>query len=131
MRVKDLSGKDHAWPLGKYVGKINNNASSLHVRVREFLAAYYPALQVIEEVYAPGEKLFLDLYIPTLKIAIEVQSALHDKFVPHFHGNKLNFYKAQARDKRKKDWCELNNITLVEFFPNEDEIAWKTKLETI
>ena len=63
--------------LDKYVGKINGNASELHVRVREFLKKQFPACQVLEEVFLPGDQLYLDFYIPNLKLVIEIDGGYH------------------------------------------------------
>ena len=34
--------------------------------------------------------------------------------MPFFHGDKKGFERSRARDERKRQWCELNEITLVE-----------------
>ena len=131
MKIKDLSGKEHNWTLGKYVGKTNNNCSKLHAQVRAVLKQEYPALQILEEVHIPGEKLYLDFYIPSLQTAIECQGGQHDKYTPFFHDTKLNFYKAKGRDRRKSSFCDLNDITLIYIYPDEDEEEWTRKLSEI
>ncbi len=128
MKVRGLDGKEHAWRLDKYVGKINNNPSKLHLRAREFLSSYFPACQILEEVFLPGEQLYLDFYIPTLRLAIESMGRQHGKFIQHFHGTKNNFRNAVGRDSRKSEWCKNNGIELVYFLPDEDEKQWQMKL---
>ena len=81
MKVKGLDGREYNWPIHKKIGKQNNNPSNLHVRVREFLHGKFPSCQIIEELNIPGEQLFLDFYIPQLKIAIEIQGKQHNEFV--------------------------------------------------
>ena len=41
----------------------------------------------------------------------------------------MAFYKAKARDKEKREWCELNNMRLVELNYNEDIDEWRRKIE--
>ena len=61
----------------------------------------------------------LDFYNANEKIAVEVQGAQHTKFVEFFHKTKADYINQLRRDKQKKDFCELNNITLVEIFPDD------------
>lgn len=69
---------------------------------------------VLEEFPIPNERLWLDFFMPHHKLAFEYQGQQHDEFVKLFHGDKAGFNKAQARDARKREWCELNNLVLVE-----------------
>lgn len=128
MKVRNIDGGECVWNLGKYVGSVNNNPSEIHLLTREFLKENYPAIQILEEVYLPGEKLYLDFYLPTLKLAIECQGEQHEKFTPFFHKNKMNFYKSKGRDNRKEEFCKINGIRLVYFYPTESEEQWKKKI---
>ena len=69
---------------------------------------------VLEEFPVVGERLWLDFFLPHHKLAFEYQGVQHDKFVKLFHGDRKGFEKSRARDERKKNWCELNEIVLVE-----------------
>ena len=129
MKVRTLDGGYTSWNLGDYVGKQRLDCSAVHEQTREFLKNQYPATQVLEEVYIPGERLFLDFFIPSFKLAIECQGVQHGKYVPFFHGTKLEFAKAMQRDSRKLSWCSLNGIRLEYFFPEEDEDKWKQKIK--
>ena len=133
MKIRDLDGNEHVWNLSKYVGKINNNASQLHRQVRNFIKEKSPAAQILEEVHLPGEKLYLDFYLPLLKLAIECQGGQHDKYTPFFHGElkSKGFANAKSRDRRKREFCENNGITLLYFYPKEDEEEWTKKLREI
>jgi len=132
MKVKDFYGKQTVWNLGKYVGKENQNPSSLHLKARNLLKEKFPASQILEEVYLPGEQLYLDFYIPQLKIGIEIQGRQHKEFIPHFHGNnKKNFQKAVGRDKRKAEWCINNGIDLIYFESEENIDQWEKKLDSL
>ena len=51
----------------------------------------------------------------------------HFEYVPFFHGDKLEFFKSKARDKKKKEWCRINNITLIELRYDERD-RWEEQL---
>ena len=40
----------------------------------------------------------------------------------------MEFFKAQARDRDKKHWCELNEISLIELFHDESIEQWREKI---
>jgi len=69
---------------------------------------------ILEEFPLPNERLYLDFFMPHHKLALEYQGKQHDEFVKLFHGDNKGFEHARARDVRKRDWCELNEIVLVE-----------------
>jgi hypothetical protein len=77
---------------------------------------------VYEEFPVAGTLLSLDFYNRTKNIAIEVQGGQHQKFNKHFHKVRANFILQVKRDIHKRDFCESNNITLLEILP-EDEIS--------
>lgn len=128
MKVKGTDGKIHPWNLGCYVGNINTNASDLHERAREFLEKNFPAIQILEEVYIPCEGLYMDFYLPLKKICIECMGRQHDKFSLYMHKNKMGFAQSKVRDGRKADFCQLNGIMLIYFYPDEKEELWMSKL---
>lgn len=129
MKVRDLNGNFHVWNLSKYVNNRHSNASNLHLNAVYFLREIYPALQILEEVHIPGENLYLDIYIPAMKTAVECQGSQHFEFSKFFHRrNPKNFTNAKERDSRKFSWCILNNIRLIYFYENETLEDWKSKL---
>ena len=128
MKVRGLDCKETFWPLGKYIYKQRLTCSDIHERTRNFLTEKYPAMLILEEVYIPGEKLFLDYYLPSRILAIECQGAQHEVHSVYFHNTKAEFFAAQSRDRRKAEWCHLNGITLVYFYPKETIKEWETKL---
>jgi len=73
---------------------------------------------ILEEFPIPGENLWLDFYLPNNKLAFEFQGGQHDEFNKFFHIDKKGFDKSKVRDERKKAWCQLNDITLIEVRKN-------------
>ena len=69
---------------------------------------------ILEEFPLPDERLWLDFFLPHHKLGFEFQGKQHDEFVKLFHGDKKGFEASRARDVRKRQWCEVNDIHLVE-----------------
>ncbi len=111
--------------------KVNNKfQSQYHEKAYMLIKKMYTLYPMYEETKLCGTKndLYLDLFIPSLKIAIEVQGQQHYKFIPHFHQNIIGYARAKSRDQEKALWCEINEITLIELIYNETEEEWKSKL---
>jgi len=88
--------------------------------VKQHIKQYWFNHIVFEEFPIVGTKLSLDFYNANKKIAIEVQGQQHIKYTPFFHGNYKNNYLAQLdRDKKKLKFCEINDLRLIEIYPND------------
>lgn len=74
----------------------------------------------IEFEYHIGEKLLLDIYIPSYDLAIEYHGRQHFEYVAFFHKSDLDFKLAQERDNRKIELCKELGITLVVFRYNDN-----------
>jgi len=132
MQVKDLDGNIYNWQL---VGNIAHGSctkkSSLHLKARDLIHECFPTLQVLEEIpihVRRGEVLYLDFYLPLTKKCIEVHGEQHYTFNRFYHHTLLGFIKHQKRDKEKKEWCELNNINLIELPFDENIEQWKNRI---
>jgi hypothetical protein len=64
----------------------------------------------------------LDVYIPSLKTALEYQGLQHFKPVGFFGGEET-FLEQVKRDKMKKEICTKNGIELIEVYYDEDLTA--------
>jgi len=66
-----------------------------------------------------GENLTLDFFCQKLSLVLEFQESQHNGYNPHFQKDKKEFIQQQQRDQKKKRWCKLNEITLIEVRENE------------
>jgi very-short-patch-repair endonuclease len=129
-----LDGKEYSWiPSNNIVD--TEKRSGLHNKARQLLKEKYPNDRILEELVLPGTKtdnrksvLKADFFIPVRSTIVEVHGQQHTEFNNFFFKNKIEFYKAQARDRDKKHWCELNNFELIELFHNESIEDWRQKI---
>lgn len=97
--------------------------SKIQFLVKQELKEHWESHVVFEEFPVAGSKMTLDFYNATKKIAIEVQGKQHTRYTPFFHGkNKINYISQLRRDHQKREFCEKNNIRLVEIY-YDDEIS--------
>ena len=132
MIVSDLDGLQQELRLTGHMPHGILNKSSYHLAARSILSSIYPTMQILEELpisVRKSEILYLDFYIPLTKIAVEVHGEQHYKFIPFFHNTILNFYHSKKNDKNKIEWCEKNNIYLIELPFNESEQQWRKRVE--
>jgi hypothetical protein len=114
MKVVGLDGRTYIWKLTRKTPTDDDDLqrSELHLRTRAFLHTLYPLERILEEVYLPGSG---DLTVDY-------------KFVPFFHETQLGFIQACKRDKDKRHWAELNNLTYVELPYNESTADWRDRV---
>ena len=118
MNVIDLDGKTTPWKIVGHTIGINNRTarSKYHLQARKLLKEAHPTLQILEEVSITIRRsttLYLDFFLPLIKMCVEVHGEQHYKFIPFFHKTKLDYLRQLGRDRDKEEWCELNNITCV------------------
>lgn len=134
MKIIGLDSQEYSWiPSNNIVD--TEKRSGLHNKAKELLKERYPNDRILEELVLPGTKtatrkstLKADFFIPVRKLIIEVHGEQHTEFNNFFFKSKMDFYKAQARDRDKKQWCEINNFELIELFHNESIEEWRSKI---
>ena len=127
MKVLGLDGKEYSWSIQKK--PYRNKCSSYHKLVRELLKDMFSMEIILEEVVLPGSgNLTCDFYINSLKLMVEVHGEQHYYFSAHFHDSKQDFLKGVKRDKKKREWCDINNIVLVELPYKESLDEWKRRI---
>lgn len=81
--------------------------------VGQKLQSKYPLDTIYEDVTIPGSRLSLDFFIPSRKLAVEVQGQQHFERNSFFHESNSDFFAQQKRDEEKRIFCEINNIKLI------------------
>lgn len=117
MKFKSLDGNEFIVNVAqnKYPIKDQDNCKSkFQYELGQILISIYPNFPILEEFYIPQEKLYLDFFIPKLRLSFEAQGEQHDQFNPFFHKHYFQFAKSQDRDYKKSEWCKLNDIKLVQ-----------------
>jgi hypothetical protein len=125
MNAVGLDGYEYKISLASLTTKSSlNNKSNFHLLARELLKKNYPTLQILEEIpiqIRKSETLYMDFFIPLSKKCIEVHGEQHYEFTPFYHRTKLDFFKQQKRDREKREWCHVNNISYIELPYNKQE----------
>lgn len=103
--------------------------SNYHKAAITLIKTIYPTLAIQEEVPLKigNQTLYLDIYLPLLKLAIEVHGEQHYQENSYFYKSKADFYKAQKRDKDKEDFLKEQGITLIILKYNEQD-KWKDQI---
>jgi very-short-patch-repair endonuclease len=118
MLIKTLSGQLRKLNLKKYAIIDDGSKSKFQAKIKQQLKNQYPLDIICEEVYIPIERFYLDFFIPTKFLVIEVNGRQHKEHVKFFHRTKIEFRKQRDIDQRKRDWCELNGFRLIEIYDN-------------
>lgn len=91
--------------------------SKYQTNVYNVLQEEFANLDIYPEFHVNG--LFFDFFIPSIRLMIEVDGEQHDSFNKFFHKNGSKFVAAIKRDENKKEFCDINRITLVRLNINE------------
>jgi len=81
--------------------------SDMHKVVLDLVKGIYPGFRIEEEVQVDTKvgnkkaKLFVDILIRQMKVAIECHGRQHFEFISHFHASYADFQQARARDQAK------------------------------
>ena len=138
MKVTGINGREYVWNLNGYSVAANDKRkrSKYHLRARNLLKEMYHSYRILEEVKLPGSTeshrkgvLFLDFFVPQIKLAIEVHGQQHYEYTPFFHKNKAEFAIAKAKDEDKIEWCELNKIDIVVLKYSDTDEQWRNQIE--
>jgi hypothetical protein len=130
VKVEDSNGRKYNWPPSGHQVDLDDKRprSQYHLRARDLLRKLFPTQRLLEEVPLPGMKLTIDFFLPIENLVIEVQGEQHTEFIPHFHGTRANFRKAQVNDHRKVEWCNLNNIDIIQLPYTESDDEWEARI---
>lgn len=93
--------------------------SKFQYDIKQFLKPYWEHDIVFEEFRLVGTRMTFDFYNANKKIMIEAQGEQHTKFIKFFHGNRLKYLQQLKRDNKKLEFCEKNNLKLMEIYPTD------------
>lgn len=134
MKIIGLDDKEYSWIPSNNIVETDKR-SGPHKKAKSLLKELYPNDRILEELILPGTKtqnrkstLKADFFIPMRSLIVEVHGSQHSEFNNFFFKSKMDFYKAQARDRDKKKWCEINELELIELFDSESIEDWRNKL---
>jgi len=115
MRVIGLDDREYKnWPLKKDCrNKDDQVKSGLHTKALHLLKNAFPTQLILEEIRIPGSKMRLDIYLPTERLAIEVQGRQHYEMTNFFFSDRLSFLRARERDNQKARWCFQHKIQIL------------------
>ena len=136
MKVVGLNGREYNLDLKKYMNNDRGKRSFYHLQAREIIQDIFHGYNILEEVKLPGSVnpakksvLYLDFFIPNVRIGVEVHGEQHFKYTPFFHKSKAGFLRAKARDRDKAEWCEINDIELIVLRYDSSQEYWREQLE--
>ncbi len=121
MRFKNLYGNsiNLSNPRKYLIDWDAKSRSKFQFAVKQFLKPYWEHDMVFEELKLVGSRMSLDIYNANKKVAVEVQGRQHTAYVKFFHGDRLNYLGQLKRDEKKFKFCQLNDIILVEIYPED------------
>ncbi len=95
--------------------EIKTGSSLFHKKILGLVKECYPGHEIKEEVTikVDGKTLFLDIYIPRMKIAFECDGIQHAKFNKFYHGDITSFQRQKKNDELKDSFCRESGIILV------------------
>lgn len=131
MNVTGLDGKEYSLNLSKYRTQ-RESCSSGHKKARLLLKEIYPCYQILEEVKLPGSARFslkADFYIPGLCLMVEVNGQQHYQYNSFHYETQHDFLSATNRDRKKAEWCQINNIRLVILNDADSTDDWRRLLQ--
>ena len=121
--------KEIGWPIGKLNQKINQlgltwlkesrkKVSRGQTALTNIMKKLLPSEKIVNEFYIE-DKLRLDVYCPSYKLAAEYHGRQHFFYTAKFFDSKYDFEQAVERDKKKIQICKEKGIALVVFRYND------------
>jgi hypothetical protein len=115
--------KEIGWPISKVNQKINQLGLSWLKESRKKVSRGQTALTNIMKKLLPSEKIVnefyledkmrLDVYCPSYKLAAEYHGRQHFYYTSKFYESRYEFEEAQKRDQKKVQMCKDKGIALV------------------
>lgn len=136
--------KELNWSINKTNKEINRIGLSWLKDSRKKMSRGQTALTLIMKKLIPGEKIVnefhigdkmkLDVYCPSYRIAAEYHGRQHFFYTQRFFESKYEFEEALERDSKKMEWCSQNGIALIVFRYNDkltEEAVFERMIDAI
>lgn len=95
--------------------------SKFQKRVKDFLCNHWSNDVVFEEFPVAGTRMRFDFFNLSRKVVVEAQGGQHTRHVKFFHGrSKIGYGQQIKRDILKIEFCEANDIQLVEIYDDKE-----------
>lgn len=108
--------------------KRNMHTSKFQKSARRILKERFSGLDIYEDLYIDG--MFLDFFIPAIKLVIEIDGCQHEIFNKFFHKDGAGFARGILRDEWKAAFCLLNKLIFVRV-PASDALDENRLMEII
>lgn len=130
MKFKLLNGRLKDFDVNST--RIDWDADSLSDFQFEVKCFFYPFWKhnIVCEEFRLFNRMSLDLFNVDKRIAVEVQGRQHSEYVPFLSGSRSGYLGQIKRDLKKVEWCRINEITLIEVFPENLPLTKKWVEET-
>lgn len=129
MKLKTLKGTLKDFPVKPLINWEGNSLSVFQEKVKAFLYLYWKNDVVCEE-FRIVERMSLDLFNVSKHVAVEIQGRQHNEYVKHFARSRSGYEAQLHRDRKKADWCSINQIVLVEILPEDLPLTKEWFLKT-
>lgn len=116
-----------------WVRRNNRKLSRGHAALTQIMQKLLVGEKVINEHHI-GERLMLDIYCDSYKLAAEYHGRQHFEYSNLFHKDRQDFLDGQARDERKVELCKEQGIALIVFRYNDElteEAVYDRMMEAI
>ena len=97
---------------------VDGRGSILQRQVYEWLVELYPNQEVVYEHPIGELGMRIDLFLPLIGLAIEIQGRQHREFTSFFHKDEIAWNQGKLYDKKKKEYLLSNGCTFVELHDN-------------
>jgi hypothetical protein len=111
--------------------------SKLHNYTAKKLRDNLPDLRIMENYHPDwllspiGTRLELDIFLPEINTAIEIQGAQHFSFTSFFHKSYSDFEKQKEYDEEKRNLCYGAGIKLIEVCTEKDADIFIEKIYSL
>ncbi len=132
LSIKDLNKKIAQLGL-TWIKEQRKKSSRGQSALTSVMKKLLPNEKIINEHHL-GDKLRLDVYCPSYKLAAEFHGRQHFYYTERFFDSRYEFEEAQKRDVKKGEMCKEQGIALIVFRYNDlltEESVYSRMIEAI